>query len=159
MEFHISNLHQNDLADAASVWERGWHEAHSAIVPIELVRSRTSESFIHRLRSNLKFVRVYIENGHVLGLCMIKEDELYQMYTAPQARGTGLAQVLMTDAEQRLMKAGYSLGWLSCAVGNDRAARFYDKSGWKNVGLRTVEFEALSGVFPFQVWRYEKSLS
>jgi hypothetical protein len=62
----------------------------------------------------------------------------------------------MTDAETRLAKGGFDIAWLACAIGNDRAARFYEKSGWRRV--ITYQAETSAGTFPLEVWRYEKNL-
>jgi hypothetical protein len=65
----------------------------------------------------------------------------------------------MTDAETRLAKGGFEIAWLACAIGNDRAARFYKKSGWRRVGILTYQAETSDGTFPLQLWRYEKKLT
>jgi GNAT superfamily N-acetyltransferase len=90
---------------------------------------------------------------------MLKDDELYQFYLARQARGTGLAAALIADAEALLAARGVATAWLACAVGNDRAARFYQKSGWTNARTMPNRLETPEGVFDLPVWRYEKRLS
>jgi ribosomal protein S18 acetylase RimI-like enzyme len=89
---------------------------------------------------------------------MLKDDELYQLYVSAEARGSGVASVLMADAEARLGAAGYDVGWLACAIGNDRAARFYEKSGWRRVATEVYLAEAPGHTIPLEVWRYEKRL-
>jgi hypothetical protein len=42
-------------------------------------------------------------------------------------------------------------------VGNERAARFYEKRGWSR-GTLTSQLDTPEGVFPLDVWRYEKPL-
>jgi RimJ/RimL family protein N-acetyltransferase len=49
--------------------------------------------------------------------------------------------------------------WLACAIGNERAARFYEKSGWRRTGTMVSQLETPNGIFPLEVWRYEKRLS
>ena len=77
---------------------------------------------------------------------------------AAQARGTGVAAALMADAEARLSQRGVEVAWLACAIGNERAARFYGKCGWKRTGPVLLDLETSQGKFPLQVWRYEKRL-
>ncbi|MEM5473463.1 GNAT family N-acetyltransferase [Hoeflea sp. AS60] len=158
MMFRIIELNETDIAQAVQIWQNGWHDAHASIVPKELVELRTSESFLQRLREHSANTRIGTSDGEPLGLCITEGDELYQMYVSPKARGLGLAQALMVDAEDRLRSAGHSSVWLKCAVGNDRAARFYAKCGWTNAGTRTVELDTTDGVFPLQIWRFEKTL-
>jgi RimJ/RimL family protein N-acetyltransferase len=55
--------------------------------------------------------------------------------------------------------SGVETGWLSCAIGNHRAARFYEKSGWRRVGVVIYQAETSTGPFPLEVWRYEKRLT
>jgi hypothetical protein len=43
-------------------------------------------------------------------------------------------------------------------IGNDRAARFYEKQGWKRTGVMINHAETASGTFPLETWRYEKKL-
>ncbi|AZS22545.1 MULTISPECIES: N-acetyltransferase [unclassified Caulobacter] len=147
-----------ELAILARLWWQGWRDAHLPIVPDALVRLRTLESFTARMAAALPEVRVLGPVGAPLGLHLIKGDELNQFYLAAEARGTGAAAVLMADAETHLADAGVQTAWLACAVGNDRAARFYEKSGWTRARVETVQSETSEGFFPLEVWRYEKPL-
>lgn len=157
--YKLIDLHANRLTEAANLWESGWHDAHTKIVPVELAKLRTTESFRQRLRDNLENTRIGVGNGRVLGLCTRRENEIYQMYVAPGARGRGLAQALMTDAEGLMADDGHSLAWLACSVGNLRAARFYEKSGWIKTGVQILGVETPQGDFPLQIWRFEKDLT
>ena len=89
---------------------------------------------------------------------MLKGDELYQLYVSSQARGSGVAVALIFDAECRLRERGVHTAWLACAIGNDRAAKFYEKRGWLRTGTVTEQLEIPGGTFALEVWRYEKSL-
>lgn len=146
------------IEQAAQIWSAGWLDGHADIVPAELVEMRAREDFSPRLRCHAADTRVAVSGDQVLGFCSLKGDELYQMYVSSQARGLGVAQALMVDAEARLTQAGYQTTWLSCAVGNLRASRFYQKSGWSNAGLETVDLETSQGAFALQLWRFEKAL-
>ena len=90
---------------------------------------------------------------------MIRDDELYELYVAASARGTGAAAALITDAEAQMATRGIRNAWLACAVGNVRAARLYEKRGWRKDALITVESETSEGPFPLPVRRYEKELA
>lgn len=52
---------------------------------------------------------------------------------APEERGTGVAQVLMGDAEREALRRGYGRMHLTVATDNARAVRFYEKLGWRKV--------------------------
>jgi GNAT superfamily N-acetyltransferase len=114
------------------------------------------ESFKQRLQAVLHDTRVVGPRGAPDGFCITKGEELYQIYVAKQARGSGVAAALMADAEARLAKAGAEPAWLACAIGNHRAARFYEKCGWRRAGVVTYQAETPTGTFPLEVWRYEK---
>jgi GNAT superfamily N-acetyltransferase len=146
----------SEIDHLARVWYDAWRDAHALILPAELVRVRTLESFRHRLANDLPGVRVVGPPGAPLGLCTIKGDELYQLFVAASARGTGAAGALVGDAEERLARSGVETAWLSCAIGNERAARFYEKCGWKRVGTMVSDLETTEGPFPLESWRYEK---
>ena len=77
---------------------------------------------------------------------------------ARAARGSGVAAQLLADAEKRLAGRGVTTAWLACAIGNDRAARFYEKQGWRRAGTVVNVADTAQGGFPLEVWRYEKDL-
>jgi ribosomal protein S18 acetylase RimI-like enzyme len=149
---------EGEVEYLARLWYDGWQDAHDAIVPPELTRVRTLESFRHRLAEGLSTVRVVGPVGAPDGFCMVKDDELYQLYVAARARGAGAAAALMQDAESRLSDQGIETAWLACAIGNERAARFYEKRGWRRIGVMINQLETLEGPFQLAVWRYEKTV-
>jgi ribosomal protein S18 acetylase RimI-like enzyme len=150
---------EREIDHLASLWYEGWQDAHAQILPEELRRLRTLDSFKHRLQAALPDTRAIGPLGSPGGFCITKGDELYQIYVSAQARGSGAAAALMADAEARLAKSGVETAWLACAISNDRAARFYEKSGWRRVSVVTYHAETSTGSFPLEVWRYEKRLT
>ena len=155
------NIRDAEIAEIgllAKIWYDGWQDAHARILPAELARLRTLESFGERLRAALASVRVAGAVNAPVGFCILKGDELYQLYVSSQARGSGVAAALVVDAEARLGESGVGTAWLACAIGNERAARFYEKCGWRRAGTVVEYLEIPDGTFPLEVWRYEKSL-
>lgn len=149
---------ESEIDQLAKIWCDGWLDAHAELLPPELARFRTLESFRDRMRASLRKVRVVGPVGLPLGFSMIKDDELYQLYVSAAARGSGVAKALIADVEEQLAGQGVAVAWLACAIGNDRAARFYEKSGWRRVGTMINNAKTSEGSFPVEVWRYEKSL-
>ena len=149
----------DEIPALARLWHDGWQDAHAAIVPAALTRLRTLDSFAERLAGGLDDVRVIGAPGEPLGLCMIKGDELYQLFVSAQARGTGVAVALIADAEARIAASGAAAAWLACSIGNDRAARFYEKNGWRRAGIVTLPLETSAGPFDLDIWRYEKPIT
>ena len=116
-------------------------------------------AFASRMADHLSEVRVIGDVGDPLGFSMTKDDELYQLYVSAKARGTGAAQKLIAEVEERLASRGVRTAWLGCAIGNDRAARFYEKSGWHLARNFVSELPVPDGIFKLEVWRYEKDLT
>lgn len=148
-----------ELDSLVELWFHGWRDAHASIVPAELTRLRTRESFLSRMQAGLAQVRVIGALGAPLGFHWLRADELHQLYVAAPARGSGVAAVLIADAEARLAESGVETAWLGCAVGNERAARFYEKSGWHRARVVSELLQTTVGTFPLDVWRYEKELN
>ena len=155
----VRTAEETDIDHLAKVWNDGWHDSHAQLVPAALSQLRTLESFRTRLQAALPNIRVVGPSGAPVGFCIVKGDELYQLFVSAQSRGSGVAAALIADAEARLSESGVETAWLTCAIGNDRAARFYEKSGWHRAGTMRAQLETANGTFPLDVWRYEKSLT
>lgn len=140
----------------AAIWHDGWMDAHAAIVPPALVRMRTPESFLARMTAAVAGARVL--GDPAVGFHLLRDDELDQFYLAAAARGTGAAQVLIADAERQLLARGVTAPWLTCTVGNHRAARFYETCGWRRAGAFTTLTPTDEGEVAVEAWRYEKTL-
>ena len=149
---------RTDFDALARLWHAGWHEAHAAFVPTELTAKRSLESFRIRLDRYGDRLRVAGPDGAPIGMCVIHDDELDQLFVAPEARGSGLAADLLTDGEDRLRAQGIVEAHLYCVQQNQRAARFYERQGWVNRGVAPGSVETLDGPFTFDVLRFEKTL-
>jgi ribosomal protein S18 acetylase RimI-like enzyme len=147
----------SDVDPLSRIWHDGWKEAHEGLLPPDLARRRTPGSFRARLEAVLSTLRVVGPAGSPAGFCFVRDDELCQLYVAAESRGSGAAVALIEDAESQMRDAGVETAWLACAVGNERAARFYEKRGWRRTGTVLHEPDD-SGGNVFEVWRYEKRL-
>lgn len=155
----IRSAKTNEINWLAQLWHDGWQDGHASILPTALAAYRTLESFRQRLRGDLASVRVAGAPGRPVGFCMVRQDELYQLYVSRMARGTGAAAALLADAEDRLAANGVTTAWLACAIGNERAMRFYEKNGWYRVGSMITALGAPVDLFDLEVWRYEKRVA
>lgn len=155
---HVRAAEAGELDALARLWLEAWQDAHAHLLPVELARHRTFESFRERLAEDLTQVRTLGPLGAPSGFCMIHEEELYQLFVAADARGSGVAAMLLADGEARLAASGVKTAWLACAIGNERAARFYEKNGWQRRGVATVPVVTADGPFELNVWRYEKEV-
>jgi GNAT superfamily N-acetyltransferase len=150
---------RTEIDPLARLWYDGWQDAHAEILPAELKRRRTLESFRERLQAALADTWVVGPPGAAVGFYILKGDELYQLYVSSPARGSGVAAMLIADAERRLSAGGVTVAWLACAIGNERAARFYEKHGWQRTGTVISQLDTPQGAFALDVWRYEKRLT
>jgi GNAT superfamily N-acetyltransferase len=150
---------EGDVDGLATIWYDGWQDAHASILPVELARDRTRERLRARLAEGLASVRAAGPVGTPVGFSMTKDDQLYQLYVSFEARGMGVAAALVADAEARMRDAGVRVAWLACAIGNARAARFYEKCGWRLAGTVVERLTTSGGTFDLEVWRYEKPLA
>jgi ribosomal protein S18 acetylase RimI-like enzyme len=154
----VRSARKTEVDHLAKVWHDAWHDAHARIVPPELTRVRTFANFRRRLAAALSAVRVIGPLGMPVGFHIVQGDELYQLFVSAEARGTGVARALLVDAETRLAEKDVRTAWLACAIGNERAARFYEKCGWRRVGTVINHLRTEEGPFDLEVWRYEKVL-
>ena len=158
MSVSLEDMVPERINAVARLWHMGWQDGHAAVVPAALTELRTLDSFQKRTVDHVQHTRVAFQGETLLGFTMVQADEIYQMYVDAQARGTGVAHALMQDGEARIKAQGHDIAWLSCAVGNLRAARFYEKSGWINKRTETVALDTLADPFYLDVWRFEKEL-
>ena len=154
----VRDAQADDIEPLAQLWFDGWHDAHARLLPPELVQDRSAERLRERLEQMLARVRVAGGRGTPLGFHVVDGDELNQLYVAAKARGMGVAAALVADAEALMAGAGVKAAWLACAIGNERAARFYEKCGWRRIGTMMSYVTTAAGRVPLEVWRYEKPL-
>lgn len=148
-----------EIGALARLWYDGWQDAHAAILPEALARARTRKSFEQVLGAAIGDTYVVGLAGTPLGFYVLRGDELYQFYVAAEARGTDVAGALIADAEARLAERAVKKAWLACAIGNERAARFYEKHGWRRAGTVVSRLDTANGPFDLEIWRYEKQMA
>src|SRR5687767_15617055 len=98
-------------------------------MPKGLTEIRTLENFRERLPAMLADTSAVGPSGAPVGFCVLKGDELYRLYVSREARGSGVAQALVADAEGRVGGKGVSPGWLVWAIGKHRDGRCVAQGG------------------------------
>jgi GNAT superfamily N-acetyltransferase len=148
-----------DMAAVADLWHEGWHSGHAGHVPEGLTVLRTLEAFHERTPLRVADTTVAIDDsGGLLGFVMVVGDEVEQVFVGPDARGTGVAAALLTEAEHQVAAAGHASAWLAVVAGNARARRFYEKRGWVDEGDLPYEVTAAGQTFTSPCRRYAKSV-
>jgi GNAT superfamily N-acetyltransferase len=95
----------------------------------------------------------------VAGFVMVVGDEVEQVFVAADHRGSGVAALLLTEAERQVAAAGFAEAWLAVVPGNVRARRFYEREGWRDTGGFDYRAETAAGTVAVPCRRYAKSLS
>jgi GNAT superfamily N-acetyltransferase len=98
----VRTAQEAEIDPLAKLWYDGWQDAHAQILPAQLTRLRTLETFRERLQAALPNVRVVGPPGEPAGFYITKHDELYQLFVSAPSRGSGVAAALIVDAEARL---------------------------------------------------------
>ena len=148
-----------DDSDAiAQIWYDGWRDGHLDHVPDDLVAVRTRDSFWTRAPERIPDTVVAVVAGAVAGFVMVVEDEVEQVYVSSAHRRTGVARVLLAEAERLVRANGHARAWLAVVAGNARARRFYERCGWVDEG--PFDYAAASDTGPIQVpcHRYAKQV-
>ena len=146
-----------DVDAIAVLWHAGWRDGHVGHVPDALLPHRGLESFRQRLPARIAESTVATIGGRIVGFVTVREDEINQLYVSADARGTGVAGDLLRHGEHVIAQR-YPLAWLSVALGNARARRFYEKCGWRDAEPMDYRAEIEGGTLPVPCRRYEKQV-
>jgi len=72
--------------------------------------------------------------------------------------GSGVARVLMHEAERLVAADGHRAAWLAVVPANARARAFYEKAGWRDEGPFDYMADTERGPVSVRCHRYVKSL-
>jgi putative acetyltransferase len=147
--------------DAVSIlFHDGWHDVHPGRVPDGLTARRTPEAFHDRVSRRIAETdetTVAEIDGDVAGFVMVNDEgEAEQVYVGRTFRGSGVAALLLTEAERQIAAAGHDVAFLVVVRGNDRAQAFYAKQGWLDEGDHDYPVVALGEHFISPCRRYTK---
>jgi ribosomal protein S18 acetylase RimI-like enzyme len=148
-----------DVDAIAELFHRGWHDSHPGRVPDGLTQRRTPEAFHDRVAQRVAETdetTVAEVDGTVAGFVMVSADEAEQVYVDRDYRGSGVAALLLTEAERQIAAGGYDVAWLVVVRGNDRAQAFYARQGWVDEGDHDYPVTALGEQFISPCRRYTK---
>ncbi len=147
-----------DAETIATIWHDGWRDGHLGHVPEALIAFRTPESFRSRAADRVGDTVVADADGRLAGFVMVVGDEVEQVYVSADHRGSGVAGVLLAEAERLVAGNGHRRAWLAVVAGNGRARRFYERSGWVDEGPFDYPAATSSGPVPVPCHRYVKQL-
>jgi ribosomal protein S18 acetylase RimI-like enzyme len=124
-------------ADAAAIAEieaRTWRWAYEDFVPAEAMPIATERVPAWREHIAGGGVRVFDQDGTVVGYAAVREAKLAALYVEPAAQGAGVGSRLLADAQARLRTAGHVRAWLYVFADNAQGCAFYERHGWTPVG-------------------------
>ena len=150
--------HERDASAIAEIWRLGWRDGHIGFVPDELAEVRTDESFRVRASERAGEMTVAVVDGSIAGFVLVVDDEVEQVYVSAAYRGTGVADVLMSEAERQVRANGHSKSWLAVVAGNGRARAFYERAGWSDEGPFAYPAASPGGPIGVPCHRYTKSV-
>ena len=148
----------DDATAVAVIWCAGWQDAHVGNVPQGLVEVRTAASFYERAPARVEDTTVATVDGEVAGFVMVVDDEVEQVYVSALHRGTGVAALLMDEAERQVRANGHRKAWLAVVAGNARARAFYERAGWRDEGPFDYAAATEGGPISVPCRRYTKLL-
>lgn len=148
----------DDTDAIGDVWFAAWKDGHLGLVPEELARVRTQESFRERAAGKVSGATVAEVDGAIAGFVVVADDEVEQVFVAAEHRGSGIAAELLAAAEEGLRASGHETAWLAVVPGNARARAFYEREGWHDDGPLDYEAAGPDGPIPVPTRRYVKRL-
>lgn len=147
-----------DAVEIARIWREGWRDGHLGHTPEALLEVRTDASFDDRTAERLPQTTVATLDDQVVGFTVVVGDEAEQVYVDRGARGSGVAALLLAEAERQVATAGHPRIWLAVATGNARARRFYERSGWSDDGAFDYRADGPDGPIAVPCHRYVRDL-
>jgi ribosomal protein S18 acetylase RimI-like enzyme len=150
----------DDVDAVSAVFHQGWHDVHPGRVPDGLTARRTQEAFRDRVTQRIAETdetTVAEVGGTVAGFIMVNDEgEAEQVYVDRAFRGSGVAPLLLAEAERQIAAAGHDVAFLVVVRGNDRAQAFYAKQGWTDEGDVDYPVTALGEHFISPCRRFTK---
>ena len=157
----LEQAQPHHVEQVASLWHAAWVDGHLGHVPEQLLPHRTTATFRPRTAERLSSMTVAVDHRTqdrpVVGFHVVHGDEVEQLFVSAAWRGTGVAATLLAHAEA-VVAAGYATAWLAVAPGNARARRFYERSGWHDVGDFDNPADVEGGTVLVPTRRYEKQV-
>lgn len=147
-----------DHAAVARVWHEAWHDGHGSLLPESLLRIRGPEVFAKAVPALAHPAHVAEKDSAILGFVGFDGAMIEKLFVSRAGRGTGAASALMAAAEAAMRAAGHQTAVLDYVAGNDRAARFYAREGWRIVREEDDALDTPDGPVTYKSVICEKAL-
>ncbi|MFZ6731562.1 GNAT family N-acetyltransferase [Undibacterium sp. Ji42W] len=129
--------------------KQGVTRSVASYVLSELTTTRTA-AYLAQVDTHILLADV---DGRLVGYCQtlngkrhaqVKGEyqaELDHLYVHPAFFGRGIGRQLLAEAEEHLRAQGVQQLWLTAWVGNDKALRFYPRTGYADIGASIFRME------------------
>ena len=132
----IRTASEDDAEGLVRAHEAAWDATLAPIVGSRLAELAPLEARIEAARASFadppENAQAWVaeREGEIVGMATTHDDELRNLYVAPAAWGTGVAQELMRAALEWMAGRGVREAFLWVGEENRRARRFYEREGW-----------------------------
>jgi ribosomal protein S18 acetylase RimI-like enzyme len=169
MAIKLRQARRGDEPGVAAVHVRSWQEAYRDLMPADFLagldpRDRAARyEFEGGEGAPTTVVATVEDDGEeaIVGFVTFgrsrDEDvlgmgEVYALYVDPTRHQAGAGRLMMAEARRRLLDAGITDAVLWVLDGNDRAAAFYEREGWRRDGATREEnpYDIVSNVSRFR---------
>lgn len=140
-----------DRGAVVALWRRCWLDAHAALLPPEAVAARDEAYFLRLFEGCRSGLRAGVEAGRLVAVGLVDRDEIDQIHVAAPRRGSGLAGRFLHWLEAEIAGARHDAVRLFCAVGNERAHRFYRRNGYAEAGRTDYALAMPDGAPPLRL--------
>src|SRR3954453_15488420 len=136
-----------DAPVIADIQARTWRWAYGDFIAPEEMPVAHERVPVWREHIAAGAVRVFDQDGTVVGYSAVEDDELKSLYVDPggrgagaggrpraAAQGAGVGSRLLADAQERIRAAGHARAWLYVYAQNAHGCAFYERHGWVAVG-------------------------
>lgn len=157
MTLIVRRFQRDDSAAIARIRVDTWRAAYAGLMDQEILDALDADAEAERRlarwdegRNDPKVVELVAEvNGTPAGWAALgpsldddlpRNGQVFAIYARPEYWSLGVGHALMITAERHLRAAGFRKAHLWVLDGNDRAATFYERHGWREDG-RTMTDE------------------
>lgn len=150
-EYIIRKNELKDQEQMAHIKVDGWRTAYDKIVASkylnELNYEEQTERYIRSFEDYKDLVLVAVEGNEVLGYSCFDikkfyekyDSELVSLYIKPDHKGKGIGSALFKETVKELLSRDRKNMIVWCFAENEKAIRFYEKLGGKNVEIKQAK--------------------
>ena len=150
-EYIIRKNELKDQEQMAHIKVDGWRTAYDKIVASkylnELNYEAQTERYIRSFEDYKDLVLVAVEGNEVLGYSCFDikkfyekyDSELVSLYIKPDHKGKGIGSALFKETVKELLSRDRKNMIVWCFAENEKAIRFYEKLGGKNVETKQAK--------------------